>query len=57
MLGTNPDSLTSVASDFINSPLVRFHQAEIITLKHLIQGRNNEEWVEVEPSTLRPWPS
>ena len=35
----------------------RFHQAEIIVVKHLIQGRNNEAWVGVEPSTLRSWPS
>ena len=26
-------------------------------MKHLIQGRNNEAWVGVEPSTLRSWPS
>ena len=64
---TNPDSLRSCprfrvfrlnfASDFLNLLLVRFHQAEIIGVKHLIQGRNNEVWVGVEPSTLRSWPS
>ena len=64
MHGTYPDSLTSclcfrvfrfsVASDFLNLLLARFHQVEIITVKHLIQGRNNEVWVGVEPSTLRP---
>ena len=63
MHGTNPDSLRSCpyfrvfrlnfASDFFNLLLVRFHQAEIIVVKHLIQGRNNEAWVGVEPSTLR----
>ena len=58
---TNPDSLRSCtcfrvillsfASDFFNLLLVRFHQAEIIMLKHLIQKRNSEAWVGVEPST------
>ena len=67
MLWTNPDSLTSClcirvfrlnfASDFFNLLLVRFHQAEIIDLKHLIKGRNNEARVGVTPSTLRSWPS
>ena len=47
----------SFASDFFNLPLVKFHQAEIIVVKHLIQGRNNENGVGVEPSTLRTWPS
>ena len=52
MRRTNPDSLTSCpcfrvfrlnfASDFFNLLLVRFHQADIIVVKHLIQGRNNE---------------
>ena len=37
--------------------LLRFHQAGIIVVKHLIQGRNNEVWVAVEPSTLWSWPS
>ena len=60
---TNPDSLRSClcfrvfrlnfTSDFFNLLLVRFHQAEIIVVKHLIQGRNNEAWVGDEPSTLR----
>ena len=26
-------------------------------VKHLIQGRNKETWVRVEPLTLRSWPS
>ena len=49
---TNPDSLSSClyfrvfrlcfASDFFNLLLVKFDQAEIIVVKHLIQGRNNE---------------
>ena len=62
----NPDSLRSClcfrvfrlnfASDFFNLLLVSFHQAEIIVVKHFIQGRNNEAWVGVEPSILRSWP-
>ena len=40
------------ASDFFDLLLAGFHQAEIIVVKHVIQGRNNEAWVEVEPSTL-----
>ena len=64
---TNPDSLRSCpcfqvfrlnfAADFFNLLLARFHQAEVIVVKRLIQGRNNEAWVRVEPSTLRSWPS
>ena len=64
---TNPDSLRcylcvpvfrlNYASGFFNLLLVRFHHAEIIVVKHLIQGRNNEAWVGVEPLTLRSWPS
>ena len=60
---TNPESLRSClcfrvfrlnfASDFFNLLLVRFHQAEIIVVKHLIQGRNNEDWVVFKPSILR----
>ena len=60
---TNPDSLRSClrfrifrlnfASDFFNLLLVRFHQAEIIVVKHLVQERNNEAWVGVEPPILR----
>ena len=60
---TNPHSLRSClcfrvfrsnfASDFFNLLLVGFHQAEIIIVKHLIQGGNNEAWVGVELSTLR----
>ena len=42
----------SFASGFFNLLLVRFHLAGII-VKHLTQGRNNEAWVGVEPSTLR----
>ena len=53
---TNPDSLRSCpcfrvfrlnfASDFFNLLLARIHQAEIIVVKHLIQGLNNEaSWV------------
>ena len=48
---TNPDSLKEMplfpsfwdefSSDFFNLLLVRFHQAEIIIMKLLIQGRNN----------------
>ena len=55
---TNPDSLRScpcfrvLLSDYFNLLLVRFHQAEIIVVKRLIQGRNNEARVGVEPSTL-----
>ena len=45
------------ASDFFNLLLVRFHQAEILVEKHLIQGRNNEARVGVELLTLRSWPS
>ena len=64
---TNLDSLRSCpcfrvfrlnfVSDFFNLLLVRFHQAEKIVVKHLIQGRNKEAWVGVEPSTLRSRPS
>ena len=41
----------SFASDFYNLLLVRFNQAEIIILKHLIQ-EHNVAWLELEPSTL-----
>ena len=55
---TNPDSPRSnclcfrvlrlnFTSDFFNSLVVRFHQAEIVVVKHLIQGHNNEAWVAV----------
>ena len=67
MLRTNSDSLRSClcfrvfrrnfASDFFNLLLAGFHQAEIIIVTHLIQGRNNETRSGVEPSTLRPWSS
>ena len=63
MRRTNPDSLRSClcfqvfrlnfASDFFNLLLARFNQAEVIIVKHLIQGRNNEARLEVEPLTLR----
>ena len=67
MRRTNPDSLRSClcfqvfrlnfASDFFNLLLARFHQAEIIIVKHRIQGRNNETRLGVEPLTLRSWSS
>ena len=67
MRRTNPDSLRSClsfqvfpvefSSDFFNLLLARFHQAEIIIVKHLIQGRNNETRLGVEPLTLRSWSS
>ena len=67
LLKTNPDSLRNClcfrifrlnfASDFFNLLLAGFHQAEIIIVKHLIQGRNNETRLVVEPSTLRSWSS
>ena len=49
--------LRDFASDFCNLLLVTFHQAEVIVVKHLVQGRNNQAWVGVEPSTLQTWPS
>ena len=66
VLRTNPDSLRSClcfrvfrlnyASDFFILLLARFHQAEIIIVKHLIQGRNNNESrLGVEPLTFRSW--
>ena len=45
----------SFAFDFFNLLLVRFHQAEIIIMKHLIQGCSNEAGMGVDPSTLRSW--
>ena len=64
---TNPDSLRSCtcvrvfrlnfASYFFNLLLARFHQAEIIVVKHLVQECNSEAWVGVEPLTLQSWPS
>ena len=64
---TNPDSHRSChcflvfrldfACDFFNLLLVRFHQAEIIVVKRLIQIRDNEAWVGFGPSTLLSWPS
>ena len=57
MHNTNSDSLKSCpcfrvlrlnfAAGFFNSLLVRFHQAEILVVKHLIQRRNNEALVEL----------
>ena len=37
-----PSFPVEFSSDFFNLLLARFHQAEIIIVKHLIQGRNNE---------------
>ena len=55
---TNPDSVRgcfcfrifrlNFASDFFDLLLVRFHQAEIIVVKHFFQGRNNQAWMGVE---------
>ena len=36
----------------LNLLLVRIHQAEIIIVKHLIQGRNNVTRVRVEPRSF-----
>ena len=47
----------SFSSDFINLLLAKFHQAEIIIVKHLIQGRNNETRLGVEALILRSWSS
>ena len=67
MRRTNPDALRSClyfqvfrlnfASDFFNLLLAGFHQAEIIIVKHLIQGRNKESRLGVKPLTLRSWSS
>ena len=67
MRRTNPDSLRrclclqvfrlNFSSDFFNLLLARFHQTEIIILKHLIQGRNDETRLGVESLTLRSWSS
>ena len=67
MRRTNPAALRSClyfqifrlnfASDFFNLLLAGFHQAEIIIVKHLIHGRNNETKLGVEPLTLRSWSS
>ena len=67
MRRTNPDSLRSCpcfqifpvefSFDFFNLLLAGFHQAEIIIVKHLIQGRNSETRLGVEPLTLRLWSS
>ena len=62
MRRTNPDFLgvafvpsfpVEFSCDFFNSLLARFHQAEIIIVKQLIQGRNNETRLGVEAITLR----
>ena len=60
MRRTNPDSLWSsfpveFSSDFFDMLLATFHQAVIV--KHLIQGRNYETRLGVEPLTLRSWSS
>ena len=47
----------SFASDFFNLVLVIFHQARMIVMKHLYQGRNNDALVGVELSTLLLSPS
>ena len=67
MRRTNPDLLRSClcfqifpvefSSGFFNLQLARFHQAEIIIVKQLAQGRNNEISLGVEPLTLRSWSS
>ena len=56
MRRTNPDSLRSClsfpvefSSDIFNLLLARYHQAELIIVKHLIQGSNNETTLGVEP--------
>ena len=59
MRRTNLDSLRSClyfralslnfASDFCNLLLDRFHQAVIIVVKLIVQGRNNQAWVGAEP--------
>ena len=63
MLRTNPNSpricicfrvfQVNFASDFFNLLLAGFHLAEIIIVKHLTQGRNNETRLGDEPLTLR----
>ena len=63
MRRTNPHSLKSCLcfqvfrlSFLLTSMLLaRFYQAKIIIVKHLIQGRNNETRLGVEPLTLRSW--
>ena len=65
MCRTNPDSLRTClcfqvfpvefSSDVFNLLLARFHLAEIIIVKHLIQGHNNETRLGVEPLILRSW--
>ena len=67
MRRTNPDSHRSslcfpvfpveFSSNFFNLLLAGFHQAEIIIVKHLIQRRNNETRLGVEPLTWRSWSS
>ena len=67
MRRTNSDSLRcchcfrvfrlNFAPDFFNLLVVRFHQAKMILVKHLIRGSNNEAWVGVEASTLPSWRS
>ena len=67
MRRTNPDSLRSCLCfrsfplnfvlTYLNFLLAGFHQSEIIIVKYLIQGRNNETRLGVEPLTLRSWSS
>ena len=52
-----PSFRLNFASDFFELLLVTFHQAEIIVVKHLTQGRNIEAWMGVEPSTLNDAPN
>ena len=52
-----PSFPVDFSSDFFNLLLARLHQAEIIIVKRLIQGRNNETRLGVEPLTLRSWSS
>ena len=48
-----PSFPVEVSSDFFIMLLARFHQAEIIIVKHLIQGGNNEARLGVEQLTLQ----
>ena len=52
-----PSFPVEFSSDFFNLLLAGFHQAEIIIVKHLIQGRKNETRLGLEPLTLRLWSS
>ena len=46
-----------LSSDFFYLLLARFHQAEIIIVKHLIQGDNSKSTLGVEPLALQLWSS